>query len=357
MYTFGLAADALLDKMDQAMRAHMPGEALDPSAIPLQAADRLLVQGPNETDEQFVRRLRGALQAWSIAGSRRAVLDQLHAYLSNLQPSVALAEREMLIVGGNADLTTWDTMTFGTPQNGIPQHTLERPASWDWDGVSKPWRSWLVLFMYQQTLTSGAAASIVSTGGSGVAGVTSGFATVTGLAGMLEARAGDYLNITGSHAPGPPATNTGSFQISSVVDDTSVIIAGPAIVAPDAANGYLDWTLGRYPFIGPSPVWGSPARVWGSFTWGVSCSPETVVSIRQIVQRWKRSAAYYPHIIVCFVPGVEFGTGLTNPDGTWGDYGINVNGTWIPSKDRAHPSTAFLDGTGRYVFCNVHNRT
>jgi len=367
LYTMGVMGDLLLEKMNQATRAHLPGENVDPSAIPYQAEDKLLVQGPSELNSQFTARLRRALTTWSYAGSARAVLEQMHAYLANVQPSVVATLPECLIVGGNADVSSWHWLTIDAPQGAIPNYRLAAPANWNWDGRSQPWRSWLVLFFAQQpTGLSGGDGSIDSTGGSGVPGVTSGFATVSGLAGLTSDNVLDWLNITGSHAPGPAPTQTGSWQIVDVLSATSCVVAGPSIIAPDIANGYLNWNVGHYPFIGPGPAWGSPPMVYGDFTWGVTCSPETVISIRQIIQRWKSGSTYYPYIIASFgggdgTAGNEFSPlsspGAGNPDGTWGGYGKNVNGVWVPSKQPLNSYTAFLDGTGRYVRCSVHNVT
>ena len=61
MYCIGLALDALLEKQEEAELAKLPGQS-DPSAIPLQAADRLMVQGPLESNTQFSTRMVGAFE-------------------------------------------------------------------------------------------------------------------------------------------------------------------------------------------------------------------------------------------------------------------------------------------------------
>ncbi len=368
LYTFGLACDTLLEKMNQAQRAHMPGEG-DDSALPYLAEDRLLVQGPAETDAQLTARLRDAFTAWSRAGSRRAVLEQIQAFLQGTQPGVAAAMPEALIVGGNASLSTWHSLAFSDAQGAPPARRLVTPANWNWDGVDQPWRAWLVLFMsLVATGQAGSSAAVLSTGGSGVTGVTSGFATITGLSGMVAGNNQQYLTISGAAS----SANNGTFQIVSVLGGGGVIIANPAAVAPDANNGALVWSVGQYPFIRPAPVWGSPDFVWGNgWTWGIASTPTTAtanlaISIRQIVQRWKSAGTFYPKIIVSFgggdgTAGNEFsplsGQGTGNPDGTFADYGRNVNGVWAPDKPVVNRFTSFLDGTGVYQQCTIYNIT
>lgn len=373
LYVIGLAMDMLLEKMTESMVAKLPGFG-DPSNIPLQAADRLLVQGPAETNAQFIQRLKDAFEAWSIAGSRPSVLSQIQAYLTNQQPGIsagllAAGLPECLIVGGNTSLTTWDTTYFTDAQNAVPSHVTKSPANWDWDGQNLPSRAWLVLFMQNvYDGRGGATATVASTGGSGVSGVMTGFATITGLTGMMSTDVQKYLTIEDAASAG----NVGTFQITSVLSTTSVIIANPSADSGDVNNGSLTWTTSAYPYIAPAPVWGSPSFVWGTGTWGVSCSPQVIISIRQILQRWKSAQTYYPNIIIAFGdgqtyladgrPNSDFSPnsveGSGNPDGTFGEYGHNASGVWIPNKHNGvNPYNAYCDGTGLAVNCYEKNVT
>ncbi len=355
MFCIGNALDTLLEKQDEAMAAKLPGNA-DPSLIPLQAADRLMVQGPAEPNASFVVRLQGAFQAWARAGSRVAALAQIQAYLTDLQPGVAAALPECLIVGGNASLSTWATIYGSMIQGAPPARAVVSPANWNWDNQDQPTRAWLVLFMHLvATGQSGTGATVASVGGSGVVGVTSGFATITGLAGMVDSNVQQYLTLAGG-----VAGNTGTFQIQTVLSDSSVIIANTAAVV----GGSLSWSVGAYPYIGPAPVWGSPSFVWGAGTWGLNCSPLVIQSIRAILKRWKGSSTYYPKIVVSFgggdaTAGSEFSPlsvqGAGNPDGTWGGLGKLVNGVWVPAKQPLNPFTAFCDGSADAVQCYEKN--
>lgn len=360
LYDIGLALDTLLEKQNEGMIAKLPGQA-DDTAIPLQAADRLLVQGPAETNTQFTERLRAAFDSWAIAGSRHAISEQMQGYLTGLQPGVVLTDPEFLIVGGNTTYTAWDAINYDTPQNADPIHSTVTPANWDWDGKDAHWRSWLVLFMHLvDTGQTGSTLSVDSVGGSGVAGVTSGFANLGNLSGITADNLQQYITITGAASSG----NNGTFQITTVTDSADIIIANPSAVFPDANSGAISWSIAKYPYIGPAPVWGSPDFVWGAGTWGVNCSHLVIESIRAILQRWKSAATYYPNIIISFgggdgTAGNEFsplsGLGTGNPDGTWGGPGKLVSGVWVPARQTVNPFTAFCDGTGIAVDCYEKN--
>lgn len=352
MYCIGLGLDGLLEKQNEGMLAKLPGQA-DASCIPLQAADRLLVQGPSETNGAFILRLLGAFPAWARAGSRNASLAQLQAYLTDLQPGIALEWPEMLIVGGNTSISTWNTIFGSTPQGDPSARYAVSPANWNWDGQDKPSRAWLILFM-----------NLVDTGPAGgfgaVASTSGGFATLTGLENLDASKIQKYITVQGAAS----AENNGVFQIQSVPSDTSLVIANPNAVAPDANNDSLVWVVGEYPYIGPSPVWGSPSFEWGLGTWGLNCSPLVIQSLRAILKRWKGGATDYPRIIVSFggqdgTAGKEFSPlsaqGAGNPDGTWGSFGKNVNGVWVPAKEPLNPFTAFCDGTALAVQCYEKN--
>jgi hypothetical protein len=406
MYTMQLCTDLLLDKMNQAIHFRLPGQG-DPSQLPYLANDRLLVQGPAETNATFVTRLQKAFKTWKKAGSRVAVIEQIQAYMQNLQPGVAATLPEMTIVGGcYPNVATWDTQYIGDALGQVPTKTTITPSNFNWDGKSQPWRAWLVLFMsLVPTGQSGTnAATSTASGGSyvspgqNVSGVwvpaTSGstvnapFLTVTGLSGMTSANVGQWLTLSLSAHGG----NNGTFPITAFNSATSVVIANPAGVINDI--GPVTWSVGSYPFIGPGPAWGAPGYVFGqgqatpppldtgrnvqgvwqptlansgygtSLSWGLTCSAQTIESIRLLLKRWKSAATYYPDIIVAFdgVDG-ELGSayspnstpGLGNPDGTFGGRGKRVNGVWVPNRLIRSPFTAYCQGTGSWQYCSVPN--
>lgn len=394
LYTLQLCSDILLDKMDQAVRIRYPGQG-DVSQLPYLAADRVLSQGPQESNAAFIGRLKQAFATWKEAGSRGAIMGQLQAYLQNLQPTVAATLPEMTIVGGNATWTTWSTNYIGDPVGTEP--TLTRvAANWNWDGKYQPWRAWLILYMsLVPTGQSGAAAATgavtgptngtgVNTNGIWVPNAAStggvGFVTLTGLSGIVSTNLGQWITLSGS----ANAANNGTFPITSIVSATSVQIANPAAVGSDA--GPIAWTIGTYPFIGPAPVWGAPGLVYGqgelvvppidtghlvggiwepsgvsttnpTISWGLNCSSNVIQSIREILRTWKSAGTYYPDIIVAFdgstgAAGSAFSPNSTegagNPDGTFGGRGKNVGGVWVPNRLVTSEYDGWCQGSGSW---------
>ena len=363
LYILGMAMDLLLEKQNQGMRAHMPGAGTT-TANGYLAQDRVLVQGPGESTAAFTLRLQEAFEAWEIAGTRVSVLEQLQAYLTGTQRGVALWMPEMLIVGGNTSLSSWDALYNGQAQGAEPAHSVASPANWNWDGQQKPWRSWLVLFM--SPVATGAAGSTASMGaqvGSGVSGVTAGFQVISGLSGLTAACVGNIITMSGAASGG----NDAALQVVQHLSSSSCMVANAyAPGSPDANNGTISWSLAAYPFIAPALPWGSPGIAYGDAnrSWGLSCTPGVVAAIRSIVATWKSASTYYPNIIIAFgggdgssaydfSPSAVQGSGC--PDGTWGGYGKNVNGVWVPSKSGVSVMTAFCDGTGSSVNCCAQN--
>jgi hypothetical protein len=407
-YVFGLMSDVLLEKAFQAMTIRVPG-AGDPSQLPWLANDRLLVQGPAESDHAFAKRLQGAFAAWKKAGSRLATLGQLQAYLQNLQPGVAASLPEMTIVGGNGTYSTWDTIYQGTPLGAPPAHAPITPANWNWDGKYQPWRSWLILYMSSlPTGQSGTGATSLAPAAAGVQGqltagvwvpgtsgpaINPGSVVISGLAGLTSSNAGQYMTITGGTHSYSDVTLA---QILQVISPTSCAIANPNAPGASSDSG-LSWSISYYPYIAPGPVWGTPGVTYGqgelvtppidtgsniggvwqpstvsgpttetSISCGLSCSPQVIVSIRQILQRRKQAGAYYPDIIICFdgstgsagsaySPNSVQGSG--NPDGTFGGRGKLSNGVWVPNRLVTSACDCFCQGTGSWSNCSVPNIT
>lgn len=413
-YTLELCRDLLCEKAYQAMTIRLPGVG-DPSNIPYLAFDRNLVQGPAETNASFTERLTGALEAWGKSGSADAVLEQLQAYLSNLQPGLAPTLPLLTIVSNPTNTSpsyvTWTQLYQGDARGAAPTLTTVSPGNLSWDGQPLTWRRWLVLPMAlvpvaglsgSAAATSTAASSACFTSpGQLVAGVwvpaTSGtpvnapWLTVAGLTGLTSAQVGQWIAITGSSHPG----NNGTFPIVQTLSATSCVIANPAGVASDA--GPLTWSIGAYPFIGPGPAWGAPGYVFGqgelvtppadtgsnvggvwqpsatvgstslpSISWGLNVSSLVLVSIRGILKTWKSAGTYYPEIVVAF----DCGTGVAgsayspnsaqgsgNPDGTFGSVGKLVAGVWVPTRLITNTWDCYCQGTGVAQNCSVENLT
>jgi hypothetical protein len=421
-YTMQLCSDLLMEKMNQAIRFRLPGLG-DPSQLPYLAHDRVLVQGPAESDANFVIRLQEAFDAWGIAGSARAVLMQLQAYLQNLQPGVPATYPLLTIVGGpvvNEATTyaTWNQLYQGDALGAPPTLTRVSPSNFDWDGEVKPWRSWLILPMARVATGQSGTAGQVSTAGGGsyedpgqnVNGVwvpaTSGtpintpFLTLVDLSGMEESNVGDWMTISGSST----SANNGTFPIVGYISSSSVIIANPNGIGPDA--GPLTWSVSAYPYIAPGPVWGSPqvyvngvlspavfgvgelttpatdtgsnvGGVWQpttqvtsgsspSLSWGLYTTSTVIQTIRGLVKTWKSAGTYYPNIVIAFDGGdgtagsaysPNSSEGSGNPDGSFGSVGKLSAGVWVPTREISSDFDAYCQGTGLANNCTQENFT
>lgn len=368
MYLFGIALDVLLEKMNEASQAHCPGYA-DPTAIPLQASDRQLVQGPLETDAEFVFRLRNAIESWSRAGSRASLLEQIQGFITGSAPSspdTVTCE----IVGGTSTNTRWDTVHSYMAQGSAPEITNVNPPNWNWDNKYQSWREWLVIFMSElPTGLTGTAASFTGRGhfnypaNTFTIDGTSNFIQVDGLAGLSSANNLNWITFSGASS----GANNGAFQIVYVYSATQAIIACPGGVAPDGHNGAISWSIAQYPLIAPGAALGSPLWGWGAdISWGFNVSSRMIQTIRKIVRLWKSAGTYYKKIIISFdggdgSAGREFSPlsseGAGNPDGTWGAGYKIVNGYYVPSRVAISPLSAVCDGSGQSHQCYIENVT
>ena len=414
MFPLQFAEDLLMEKTNQAIKIRLPGQG-DASQIPYLAHDRALVQGPSEPNSSFLGRLTGASKAWGIAGSRVAVLQQLHYYLQGLNPGVTAGNPEVAIVGGGPGATVWDSVFISDAMGSVPARTTVQPINFNWDGYALPWLTFLVLYMATvptglsgaSAQTSTAIAGSYALPGQNVGGVwvpaTSGtpvnypWLTITGLTGLSSAQVGQWLSLSGSSHSG----NNGAFQIVQVFSATSCLIANPAGVTAD--SGPLAWSIADYPFLAPGPVWGrtffsfgfgqlstppidtgsNVGGVWqpttvgtpGKLAWGLrdnsvapgGVSPTFVLqSLRQIVQTWKSAPTWYAQIVVSFAggsgaAGYEYSPmssqGAGNPSGSSGGHGRNINGVWVPNGRLSSLYDCYCQGTGLWSSCSVQNIT
>lgn len=147
---FGLAIDALIEKADEGVKARIP-TLCDPSALPYIGADRVMPQGPNESNDAYRIRLQRAWDTWARAGSARSVLSNTRPMLAPLNP------RERTV----SDNTEWYTYETQADTTQPPDHAIGDPISgvgiWNWDGQPATydphptgqrmwWRWWLLLF-------------------------------------------------------------------------------------------------------------------------------------------------------------------------------------------------------------------
>jgi len=412
MYTLELCRDLLMEKANQAIKIRLPGQG-DVSQVPFLAYDRQLLQGPLESTASFILRLQGAFSTWEDAGSAIAVLGQLQAYAQGYQsvtlPQFAIVSNIRVVVGPHA-INSWWTLNYDDPIGTEPLLTTV-PANWNWDERGDVWRSWLVVYQYTDppvlSGSSGAASSagggsfILADIGENVNGVwvpkTSGtplnapFITITGLSGLLPEHVGGVITLTDQ----ADNTNTGRFQITDVPSSSSVVIANLPGLDPMAWAGPLTWDVALYPWMPPAYAWGTTGLVWGqgegtpppldtgsnvggvwqpttrvsagespSWCWGVRVDPLEIVTLRGLLQTWKSAGTYYPNIIICYdgqdnayQRTVDTWIDRTNPDGSFGELGQNVDGVWVPTRLIVSTWDCFVQGTGRAVACSVENLT
>lgn len=370
LYAIGLSGDAVAEKMNQAMRARMPGTSIidgttlaPPSALSLLGADRVMGQGPNESNADFAVRLQKAFDTWQHAGSSRAILQQVLGYVAT--PANVQSGQVPIgaIVGSSASGTYahWDVFYNTNDTSKQPHHRIVSSSNWNWDGTYTWWQSFLVLyFPIVLSTTTGTTASITSFSG--------GFATLSGITGVTTSSVGQFVVVSGASN----SANNGTFQISQYLSPTAVLIANSSAVTPDANNGAITWTIGSYPAVGPAPAFATPGVAIGtnpSISIGLSVSSAYISGLRSLVRLWKTANSFFPWIVISFAggdgsTGMEFSPNSTpgagNPDGTWGTWAKRVNGVSVRARDTSvgvSKFDAFCDGTAIYQQCFVPTGT
>jgi len=171
MYSLGLASDALLEKLNQAMKAHMPGIGT-PTANAYIGLDRVMAQGPVESNSAYVTRLTKSFDTWQLAGNRQAIMSQVSLYMQgyavtnvNQVPRVVVVNRANK-TAGVIEYTVWDTYYNTSNINLPPSHVrVDFPnTNWNWDGLTHWWRTWMILF-FEPTSDMKAAQFVFGTAG------------------------------------------------------------------------------------------------------------------------------------------------------------------------------------------------
>lgn len=152
MYNLGLSCDANLEKLNQAVRAWMPGKGT-PTANPYIGLDRVMPQGPFELNDDYARRLQKSLATWQRAGSRRAVMSQALTYLGDyaIAPDTTpMVPRAVTVsVSGDGTYAVWDTYYNRSDLTKAPAHARVTPTNWEFDDPDyrRWWRAWLTIFL------------------------------------------------------------------------------------------------------------------------------------------------------------------------------------------------------------------
>jgi hypothetical protein len=343
MYVLGLGLDCLLEKLNQAARAHMPTLA-PASALPYIGLDRVMPQGPGETNAAYAMRLQGAFDAWARAGGAPSLLAQVAAYLTGQTGPITNSLPLCALVGGYK-AEKWSWLVNG---NALPSVYNAPTQNWIWDGTeaSYPWREWLIIYVSSSPLgIAGSTANITTSIGN--------FTTITGLtkvpSTITSTSQPGYITLSGAASSG----NNGSFQITQWLSSTSIVAAMPKGVASDANNGAITWSISNFTGLQPLPVFGFSGATWGNNTnkaMGVQVqgAPNSfntssyVTGLRSLVARWKNSSSWVMNVILRFSvgadlsPGTEFSpwssAGSGNPNGGWGQPGKTVANVVVPSR-------------------------
>lgn len=152
-YVLGLAKDAVMEKLEQGVKARMPKYGT-PTALVYIGQDRLIIRGFQELDASYAIRLSQFLDAWARAGAALTELQQLAGYTSPFTPVIRTVS--------NAGV--WDSVNDGKVDGTTINH-LRTIDNWDWDSVgpsywaggTTPWwttsaglvpwfRAWVIIF-------------------------------------------------------------------------------------------------------------------------------------------------------------------------------------------------------------------
>jgi hypothetical protein len=290
--------------------------------------DRVIPRGPYESDIDYAGRLQRAFEAWQRAGSRRAVLSQVLAYLSLTAANIPAGPIGAIV--GGAD-PTWDTYYAGDNVSQPPAHIVPAVRNFDWDGqMSQWWRAWLVIYVQAVSLSrTGTTASITSSGG---------FAVVSGLSAMVAGDVGRVIVLTNAFSAG----HIGAFRIEAYISATSVVVSCGVSLGADANNGSIHWDVRQFKGLAPGPAWGA-SGTWGdmSRSWGLANPPGVMAGVISILRQWQAEHSFYPETVICFSgadgsPGTDlcpYSTeGAGNPDGTWAHFSKTVGGVCEPAR-------------------------
>ena len=131
--TIGEGLDAIGDWMREGVYASMPGIGTN-DGLQYVGRDMLIDRGPNETDDHYIERLRGAVDSHRIRGNAGELLRQLHAWFSpsTVNPIRAVSDRAL-----------WHELD---PTTEVVTRTLVG-TNWTWDAYTgvRRWRGWVII--------------------------------------------------------------------------------------------------------------------------------------------------------------------------------------------------------------------
>lgn len=326
LYNLGLAADAMLEKLNQGVRDHIPGQG-DPSALPFIGADRLIGQGLGEPAPSYAARLTLAFDDWAHAGSARSVLRQVMAFFYLPQPRARYVSQ----------YSAWDEyQPTDNTSTTAPRHQLSPYSNWRWDNLASPvvtqgwWRRWLILYSTANTSYTPVAITGATNGTPIVITTSTPHGLATGAAAVV------------SGVVGNTAAN-GTWAVN-VVSATTLALQWSTGNGAYISGGTLSGTI-----LAPAPPIGTAGLKIGdpnnAMSIGFNALPAVGASMRQIAKLWKSANTWLLWFIVSFddtlfdasKPALSAGL----PDGTWGRWSKEVNGVRVPARAAA---ARYIDG-------------
>lgn len=311
--SMGQGLDMIRYRSAQAQLLHMPGFG-DPSGLYYVGLDRLIPQGPNESNTSYATRLTQAFDSWRLAGTDYGVLRQILGYLAPFEPSALIVNNlsQWAYYGENSNPAVNPPLKFWYNE---PALGISLQFNWNWDSQlfdAHPalqtawWRCWLII---NAGLTAaGGGVSTVLTG----APITIQTNTPHGLT------TGNTVWIDNVH--GTLGANGGPFTVTVInatqfripVASVSAYTGGGFVYKADANN-----------WVGPSQVVGNFA-VGSSYTVGLSVPAATIAGMVSILRNWKSANSWFRYIIVSFDSNLfnqdAPKAGGINPDGTFGPW-------------------------------------
>ena len=340
MYEFGLLGDGLLEKLDQGMKAHMPGYGTA-QALPYLGADRVLVQAPAESNAAFILRLKSFLQTWQTAGSAASVLRQILTYFTPYTPLVRLVTNSGV----------WDWYDAGASIADMPIHAFIGTDSWAWGadwttwaGHDPWWRFWCLIFP---------GLSIAGTAVTAASNASPIQITTLSAHGLLT---GNQVAIDNVH--GNLAAN-GYWTITKV-DGTNFTLDGSsgsgAFATPNGVAYSIPSTALKTPsgqVVGPAPfVIGQPGVAIGeepTVSIGLNAPPLFFQPLRQLAGTWKSAHSWLRWFVFSFDTawGSPWNAPFTQPSGgiapgQWGTWAAN-NGGGLSVASR-NSNCRYVDG-------------
>ena len=330
IYQFGLLGDALLEKLDQAVRARMPGQGTV-TALPILGDDRVLIQGPGEPDASFILRLKSFLQDWSYAGSHWALLEQTRFYMTPFLPLVRMV----------SNTGVWDWFESQAPNANAdgswipPIHWPHPGGNFNWDGDTTAWwRVWQIIFpglsiVGNVTGATNASPIAVTVTAHGLA--TGDQVALSRVHGNIAANG--YWTVT--------VTDANTFSLNGSTGSGAWATSSPQGVCYLIPSTALQTTGTTSPqVIGPAPfVYGSAGAKWGvtenisptspgGVSWGLNVPSSWFLPLRILASEWKAANEWLRYFVVSFDPSGSFSpwSGST-PNGSWeywGDRNVNA---------------------------------